>query len=52
MCFEIQSIEENKTGSNKKQERNEFIKRDWKGISTKGFDDLKKKKKRFSNPLL
>lgn len=26
--------------------RNEFLKRDWKGISTKGFDDLKKKKKK------
>lgn len=25
--------------------RNEFIKRDWKGISTKGFNDLKKIKK-------
>ena len=31
--------------------RNEFLKRDWKGISTKGFDDLKIKKG-FSNPLL
>lgn len=28
--------------------RNEFLKRDWKGISTKGFDDLKKKEKRVS----
>jgi len=36
VCFEIQSIEENKTGSNKN--RNEFLKRNWKGISTKGFD--------------
>ena len=26
--------------------RNEFIQRDWKGISTKGFDDLKKKEKK------
>ena len=25
--------------------KNEFIQRDWKGISTKGFDDLKKHKK-------
>lgn len=25
--------------------RNEFFKRDWKGISTKGFNDLKKIKK-------
>ena len=25
--------------------RNEFIKRDWKGISIKGFNDLKKIKK-------
>jgi len=32
--------------------RNEFLKRNWKGISTKGFDDLKKENKGFSNPLL
>ena len=31
--------------------RNEFIKRDWKGISTKGFNDLKNQKG-FNNPLL
>lgn len=30
--------------------RNEFIKRDWKGISTKGFNDLKKIKKGFRIP--
>jgi hypothetical protein len=25
--------------------RKEFIQRDWKGITTKGFDDLKKEKR-------
>lgn len=50
MCFEIQSIEENKTGSNKKQEwiYSKGLERD----KYKGIRRSKKTQKGFSNPLL